>query len=295
MNVLANMARAFGARAPAARVLPKVPRLELHVTHACNLACESCSHYANHGHIGNLDLAEADRWMAAWSRRVAVEELNLLGGEPTIHPRLAEFVVLARRHWPATRISIITNGFFLHRHPDLPRIIAADGNADLVLSIHHDEAGYLARLRPVFELLEAWKRDHGIAVRTWNSHKSWTRRYLGTGAAMLPFEDEQPRRSWEICPSRLCKQLHDGKLWKCAPLAYLGMQKAKYGLSEKWDPYLRYSALDPTCADGDLDRFLALEDEAVCSMCSAEHRRFSLPNPMRRAPQSTADEYLFDE
>src|SRR5437868_9956404 len=112
---------------------------------------------------------------------------------------------------------------------------------------------------------------------------------------MLPFEDEQPRRSWEICPARLCKQLHDGKLWKCAPLAYLGMQKAKYGLSEKWDPYLRYSALEPTCADGDLDRFLALEDEAACSMCSAEHRRFSLPNPMRRAPQSSADEYLFDE
>src|SRR5207244_5365780 len=64
---------------------PVVPLLELHVTHACNLACESCSHYSDHGHRGNLDLAEADRWMAAWSGRLHIEQFNLLGGEPTIH------------------------------------------------------------------------------------------------------------------------------------------------------------------------------------------------------------------
>ena len=71
---------------------PEVPLLELHVTHACNLACESCSHYSDHGHRGNLDPSEADRWMAAWSGRLRVDHFNLLGGEPTIHPRLAEFV-----------------------------------------------------------------------------------------------------------------------------------------------------------------------------------------------------------
>jgi Radical SAM superfamily len=280
MSLLSNLSRVFAIRRPKPK--PRaVDRLELHVTHACNLACESCSHYSNHGHQGNLDLAQADRWMEAWSGRIVVGEFCLLGGEPSIHPQLSEFVVLVRKHWPTAHIRIVTNGFFLHRHPDLPTTLAADGNADLALSVHHDGADYAERLRPILDLLAIWQRDHGTIVHTWRSHLGWTRRYLGFGAAMLPFEDGQPRRSWEICPARYCKQLHDGKLWKCAPLAYLGLQKAKYDLSEKWDPYLRYRALDAPCTDRELDEFLALEDEPACSMCSAEPRRHSLPNPLR--------------
>lgn len=278
-KLLSRASRALGV--PVGR--PGVPLLELHVTHACNLTCESCSHYSDHGHRGNLDPAEADRWMAAWSGRLDVEHFNLLGGEPTIHPQLPEFIPLVRRHWPAARISIVTNGFFLHRHPGLPAALAAAGNADIWLSVHHGDAAYTERLRPSRELLAGWQRDHGIAVRIRPSHTQWTRRYRGFGADMLPFEDGRPRESWQICPARWCKQLHDGKIWKCGPLAYLGLQKAKYDLSEQWDPYLGYRPLDPACSGRELERFLALEDEPVCSMCSAEPRRFTLPNPMRNA------------
>src|ERR1039457_5198589 len=102
MKLFSNISRIFGNRPPRREAL-SLARLELHVTHACNLACESCSHYSDQGHAGNLDLAHADRWMAAWSNRFAVEEFVLLGGVPTIHPRLSDFVVLARRHWPMAR------------------------------------------------------------------------------------------------------------------------------------------------------------------------------------------------
>ena len=279
MSFFSGISRMLGLRPPNQGRTASL--LELHVTHACNLACESCSHYSNHGHAGNLDLSQADSWMAAWSGRLDVKQLNLLGGEPTIHPRLAEFVPLVRRHWPAAHIRIVTNGFFLHRHPALPSAMAAAGNADLWLSVHHHGEGYAARLRPVLDLLADWKRDHGTTAHIRQSHERWTRRYHGFGAEMLPFEDGRPLRSWKICSARHCKQLHEGKLWKCAPLAYLGLQKEKYDLSEKWDPYLRYRPLEASCTDKELDEFLALEEEAVCSMCSAESRRFTLPSPLR--------------
>jgi hypothetical protein len=163
----------FSDRSRAAESAPcrAVERLELHVTHACNLACDSCSHYSNHGHSGNLDPALADRWMKAWSDRLLVKEFNLLGGEPSIHPRLSEFVLMVRRHWPAAYILIITNGFFLHRHPGLPATLAAAGNCELALSIHHDGAAYTERLRPIFDLLVVAARsrhqssDPAIAAR----------------------------------------------------------------------------------------------------------------------------------
>src|SRR4051794_7628507 len=122
-KIISRASRALGVRIRR----PQLSLLELHITHACNLTCESCSHYSDHRHSGNLDLAEADRWMAAWSSRLGVRQFNLLGGEPTIHPGLSKFVPLVRRHWPAAHIRIVTNGFFLHRHPQLPEVLASTG------------------------------------------------------------------------------------------------------------------------------------------------------------------------
>lgn len=261
---------------------PVFERLELHVAHGCNLSCESCSHYSNHGHAGIVSLDEADRWMGLWSSRVAVTRFSLLGGEPTIHPKLPDFVKLVRRHWPRTSIEIVSNGFFLHRHPTLPAVLAADPDARLAISVHHDSEEYRERLKPVFDLLDDWRQDYKLLVEIRPSDKNWTRRYEGYGSAMSPFEDDDPRTSWEICPARHCKQLHDGQIWKCAPLAYLPMQKAKYSLSEKWDPYLAYRPLEPGCSGAELRAFSAVEDESACGMCSAKIRLFELPNPLRR-------------
>ncbi|RWD59564.1 MAG: radical SAM protein [Mesorhizobium sp.] len=273
---LSGLIRPFSHPKPAFR------KLELHVAHGCNLACESCSHYSNHGHAGTVSVEEADRWMGLWSGRVSVSRFSLLGGEPTIHPQLPKFVGLVRRHWPKTQIEIVSNGFFLHRHPSLPAVLAADPDARLIISVHHDSDEYQERLKPVFALLEEWRRDHGVVAKIRPASKNWTRRYEGFGDAMSPFEDGDPRKSWEICPARYCKQLLDGQIWKCAPLAYLPMQKAKYRLSEKWDRYLAYKPLDAGCSDAELEVFAAMEDEAACGMCPAKARFFELPVPLRR-------------
>ena len=262
---------------------PVFRKLELHVAHGCNLSCESCSHYSNHAHSGIVSLEDADHWMALWSNRVSVKRFALLGGEPTIHPQLPRFVGLVRRHWPQTEIEIVSNGFFLHRHPSLPAVLAADTDARLIISVHHDSEEYQQRLKPVFALLEAWRRDHGVVAKIRPASRNWSRRYEGFGDTMRPFEDGDPRASWQTCPARHCKQLHEGRIWKCAPLAYLPMQKAKYRLSEKWDAYLGYEPLDPDCSDAELRAFAALEAEAACGMCPAKTRSFELPVPLRSA------------
>ncbi len=64
--------------------------LEIHVSHACNLACEQCSHYSNYNHKGMLTPEEADRQMGLWSGRLLPRWFSLLGGEPTLNPALGE-------------------------------------------------------------------------------------------------------------------------------------------------------------------------------------------------------------
>jgi MoaA/NifB/PqqE/SkfB family radical SAM enzyme len=265
-----------------------IKNLELHVVHSCNLTCESCSHYSNQGHKGVVSLEEAEGWMAAWDRRLRPSIFSLLGGEPTIHPRLTEFVLLAHKHWPRSRLRLVTNGFFLHRHPDLPAVLKATGTY-LYLSVHHDSPEYRERLRPIQELVKAWVRAHGIRLKYYQSYKRWTRRYKGFGAAMEPYDDGQPRKSWKKCPAKFCRQLFDGKIYKCSPLAYLKLQDAKYHLSEKWRPYLQYQPLGPDCTDAELDVFFDREEEPYCNMCPAKPERFRLPMPLPSLAKSGAE------
>jgi hypothetical protein len=229
-----------------------------------------------------VSLEEAERWMKMWNQRIYPQVFSLLGGEPTIHPHLPEFVSLARRNWPTSALRIVSNGFFLHRHPGLPLALQADPNACLHLSIHHDSPEYLEKLRPIVELLTNWVEVYGISVRFYPSYKNWTRRYSGFGSKMEPFADGEPRRSWEKCPARYCTQIFEGKLWKCGPLAYLKLQDDKYHLSDSWKPYLSYRPLEPGCSEEALHEFFSREEESYCGMCAANPQRLELPIPLNQ-------------
>ena len=257
-----------------------IDHLEIHVAHACNLKCESCSHYSDQGHQGIVPLEEAYAWMGAWSARLRPAIFSLVGGEPTIHPRLTDFVRLARRHWPDAHLRIVTNGFFLHKHPELPRALRGDSKAHIYLSLHHRSPVYLKALRPNYELLQTWRREYGIQIHRYDSYDLWRRTYRGTGAGMLPYEDGQPRQSWEHCLAKGCPQLYEAKLWKCSPLAYLGMQHAKVGLHGSWQPYLAYKPLEPGASNEAIREFFAREDETSCGMCPSRPEKFNLAMPI---------------
>lgn len=253
--------------------------LELHVTHACNLACESCSHYSNQNHKNNISTEQAESWIRPWHGRIAPEIFSLMGGEPTLHPGLCDFVTLSRAYWPDARIRIVSNGLLLHRHPDLPRVMTEAGNAFLQISIHHHALSFLARLSDNFHMLREWIREYDIDVAFAPSYDNWGRRYKGFGSEMEPYDDGSPEQSWRICTSRWCKQLFEGKIFKCPPLAYLDMQDRKYGLSDSWRPYLQYEPLSPDCSQEALEEFFSRRAEPECAMCPAYERPFRKPIP----------------
>ena len=158
--------------------------------------------------------------------------------------------------------------------------MAGASRARIYLSVHHQSAQYLEKLRPALALLKQWRKDHGVRVYRYESFKHWRRSYRGAGAQMEPFADGRPRESWERCMSKDCPQLFEGEIWKCPPLACLGMQKAKHGLSAAWQPYLDYRPLEPDGTDEAMREFFAREAESMCNMCPAGAERFALPLPL---------------
>lgn len=257
----------------------KVPHeIQLHVTHSCNLTCEGCTHYSNHGHSGMLSLDLAEEWMHNWSNKIIPTRFTILGGEPTLHKDLPKFINLIGVYWKNSHKELITNGFYLKNHPDLVKELIKT-NTTLAVSIHHNCLDYIKKFKPVYDLLLDW-HDQGVNIEMRTSIKHWLRQYKNFGDQIEPYEDNDPKSSWNACISKMCVQLHDGKLWKCPGLAYLPMQKEKYNLSEKWDPYLKYQPLEPNCSEDDLWSFFVKKSESYCKMCPAKEEHFEPENPL---------------
>jgi hypothetical protein len=202
-----------------------------------------------------------------------------MGGEPALHPDLTKFVYLSRKMWPNSYIEVISNGFFLHRHPDLCEALRKTRTV-LGVSIHHDSPEYNKRFAPVYKLMREWM-DKGAEIEVRPSIQHWIRQYQGFGNTMEPYEDNDPKNSWKYCVSKLCVQLHEGKLWKCPALAYLPMQAEKYNLSEKWDPYLKYVPLDQECDEKELRDFFTRREESFCKMCPNAEHYFTPDSPLK--------------
>lgn len=73
--------------------MPSIPFLDIHVSHTCNFQCQSCAHFSG-GSRGLVDLNDAEAWMNAWRNRLQPGVFGLLGGEPTLHPQLIDFILL---------------------------------------------------------------------------------------------------------------------------------------------------------------------------------------------------------
>lgn len=275
-NHLAFPGRAFG--------IP-IPHLEIHITHKCNLTCEGCLHFTNHRHSGMLSLDELRRSMALWNKRLLPKRFAILGGEPCLHRELVDIVRMTGEMWPhpGTEKEVVTNGLLLHLHPGLPRALV-ETDTSLTISMHSDGSispKYQEKFSRGLDLARKWESEHGIELTVDDSLHGWSMGYRGFGSEIMPFEDADPRKSWDNCVTgQECFQLFEDQLWKCAPAAYLQLQDRKFSLSDKWKPYLKYRPLSPECSDREIAEFFKRKSEPVCGMCPGNPQKFIKRDPL---------------
>lgn len=216
-------------------------QFDIHVSHACNFSCESCSHYSQYHFSGNLSLEAAESWHQRWSARPRPFRINLVGGEPATNPKMAEHVLLARKYWPRTERYLYTNGFLLHRHPHFPAAVQHVDNFVVKLSRHHDSPAYNDTFDGVVKLLESWKQQYGIGFAISDSASRWTRRYLDEGGRLVPFQDNDPKRSWE---QTVVERWHDNEVARGGDLQRLVPRQ----VARHVDRLVRHEAVDDVSA-----------------------------------------------
>lgn len=81
----------------------------------CNLRCRGCDHFAPIAGQEFADMNAFEKDFARLSYLVNGEavKIGLMGGEPLLHPKVKDFLYIARRYFRQTKLRIVTNGVLL--------------------------------------------------------------------------------------------------------------------------------------------------------------------------------------
>lgn len=96
---------------------PYLPYLEYHVADHCNLNCKYCTHYSplvQQPVYTDYEKFAADlQQLRKYIGDIGV--IRILGGEPLLNPELGRFIELTREQYPASIITVVTNGMLIDR------------------------------------------------------------------------------------------------------------------------------------------------------------------------------------
>ena len=88
---------------------------QIHVVEHCNLNCRGCYHFSP---LAKAEYINVEEFESDFNRMSVLfegkaDQIVLLGGEPLLHPRINELMVIARQNFKNAKIKILTNGTLL--------------------------------------------------------------------------------------------------------------------------------------------------------------------------------------
>ena len=176
---------------------------EIQLCDRCNLDCAYCSHLSPISQPVRIDLdtlAEECHRLA----KIGFDEVNLMGGEPLLHPQVIEAIQLTRSILPDIKLIVSTNGLLL------PRMSK-----------------------------EFWQccRDNRVVLRItpYPKAKNGTWNYLRFGFRhqLLSEKAEFDATSNYLRCQLHCTQVRNATLWPCAYVAYAFNLNNKFGTNFK--------------------------------------------------------------
>lgn len=230
-------------------------KVEFYITNVCNLSCNGCNRFSNLKLRGHEDWENNRAIYKKFAEKVNVEaSLNILGGEPLMHPKIVDILYDLRSFFPHQWIRIVTNGLFLDKVKNL-RDAVIDNNIYLDVNVHNKNwrKDTYSKIQTLFEHKPKlhWKESqenfqkHGWADTEFsiNNVKRGAlafSNYFYQNAFGHPFKmqlhDSDPAEAYAVCNSKTCHTITDGYLHKCpisATLPVVYRQKNNIEYTEK--------------------------------------------------------------
>lgn len=254
----------------------RLPELTVYISHTCDLACKNCFTFNNLNWAKHFEI---NKDIESLKDKVKFQEVFLIGGEPTLHPKLKEWMEWIQYMWSDSYLWIVTNGRHLdnlpHNWMDSWKIeISAHSPADLVSIIawldsngityeqfkddRHTDADTHYVLyhngKNVGELSEAWNFFEMPLVAKEGQALKWK---------FLSNKNEQH----SICPAKACMHLLDGRFYRCQQQALLPRLSKTFAIEQ---PYMRIADQDLGCSPDEFFDWVVTRNspQEQCSLCN---------------------------
>lgn len=233
---------------------PTLYHLDVHVTDHCNLNCRGCEHYSSVSEPVFADLEATVKDLTRLSQLFeSIEQLYLLGGEPLLHPEVEQFVRQTRRLFPATRLSLMTNGILVTRMPE-----------SFWVTLHETSTTLLCDSYPInidHDAIDTLGREHGVIVEWMKPAEEFFKIPLDLTASCDPAD------SFDRCRGLSnCAIVRDGRLYPCAHSAYADILTKRFSLNGI-DPAENDSVSIWGDADGDRIIDFLMRPTPWCAHC----------------------------
>jgi len=243
---------------------PNLRYLEYHLVEHCNLDCTGCGHFSPFAEEQFADPESFDKDLAQLARLFGnIGKIRLMGGEPLLHPDPGAFVRIARQHFPASDLRVVTNGILLKKIGSSFWEACREAGATIDLSLYPA----LHNSRQTFERICA-----SNLVRC--SITSVEKFLIGIN----PQGDSVPREAMDYCRSLFyCPFLHDSRLHVCAMPAMVHYFNERFGRNIPGDSGI--DLFEEGLTGEEVLRRLG-EPVSTCAFCSCSYR----PVQWRHAP-----------
>ena len=236
--------------------LPTLHYIEYHLTEHCNFDCTGCGHFSPFAAEGFADPIAFEHDIAKLAQLFSnIRKICLLGGEPLLHPEPEAFIRIARRHFPATDLRIVTNGILLKKIGDSFWDACREARVSLDISLYPP-------LRKSHEAFDGLCAAHGVncVVRPVDEF------LVGINAR----GDSNPEEAMKYCRSHFyCPFLQDSRLHVCA------MPAMVHYYNNHFDRKISDDAGIDIFADGITgEKIIAMLEKpvATCSFCSCKYK-----------------------
>ena len=207
---------------PALRVMMKknmsrkklIPILHIHLTDHCNLNCKCCDNFSplSPEVFADIDVVERDCARISELSNGKVEEIQLLGGEPLLHPKVTMFIETARKYFPTVPINLVSNGLLLLKQQDAFWECCKKNDIQIVVT------KYPVKLN--FDAIEQHAIQKGVRLHYYGSTGSVLKSMMCSPMDLSGKQD--PRDSFLRCNSaNRCIALDNGKIYTCSLIPYV--------------------------------------------------------------------------
>lgn len=191
-------------------------RFQTHIVEHCNLNCASCAHYSSLHGEEYLSLEEYRRDYKRLSELFCgeAELIEILGGEPLLHPEITAFMEVARTYFPHAPIHILTNGLLLPKMPEEFWQSMKIYGITLRMTrypVKFDYDGWAKKAREMG--IQVWLSDEEI---TWVAHKLDVSGGVPNGEAAL----RNLENFLNCYDANFCFTLEHGRIFTCPQAAY---------------------------------------------------------------------------